>query len=190
MRMGRDKAGLDLAGQPLWRHQVERLLEAGVHEVLISGRPNGPWQGSPWKIVEDASPGRGPMAGLREVLRASSSEWVLCLAVDMPAMNAAFLRGLCQKSAASGCGTVPYGPLGWEPLAAVYPRRVLALVETALRTGRFSLQEFVDNGIAAGLLRAHPVAPSEMPLFHNINRPEDWLELDARGGITAADRPL
>lgn len=178
MRMGKDKAGLQLEGQPLWRHQVGRLLEAGATEILISGRKNGPWQDFAWKILEDAAPGRGPLAGLREALLASGTEWVLCLAVDMPAMSAGFLRALVEESISTGRGTVPRGPNGWEPLAAVYPRTILALAEEALGAGRLSLQEFVNTGIRAGLLRALPVAPSEMKLFYNINRPADWLELE------------
>ncbi len=179
MRMGRDKAGLELSsGLPLWRHQVARLLEAGAEEILISGRRNGPWQDCAWRILEDATPGQGPLSGLREVLHACNTPWILVLAVDMPAISTSFLRALVAESAASGCGSVPRGPHGWEPLAAVYPRSMLALAQEALQKGRLSLQEFVETGVSAGLLRAHSITSAEIKLFHNINHPSDWLDLE------------
>ena len=35
-RMGRDKALLEIAGEPLWKRQVERLVAAGAAEVVVS----------------------------------------------------------------------------------------------------------------------------------------------------------
>jgi molybdopterin-guanine dinucleotide biosynthesis protein A len=61
-----------------------------------------------------------------------------------------------------------------EPLAAVYPREALALAVGHLESADHSLQHWVSACANAGLVRHRPVTPGELPLFANMNTPEDW----------------
>src|SRR5882724_7116040 len=92
-RMSMDKASLTWRGQPLWQHQLRLATEIGAHEILISGKPDGPYHNTA-KVVTDAFPGRGPVEGLASLLSVMKSDWLVVVAVDMPFVDAATLRCL------------------------------------------------------------------------------------------------
>ena len=106
------------------------------------------------------------------VLAAADAAHVLVLAVDMPVLTEEFLRRLLAVRA-PGVGVVPRTARGWEAVAAVYPRELAPLVQAALAAGRRAMHTLVDAGVAAGLLRAWPVARAEECQLVNWNRPEE-----------------
>jgi molybdopterin-guanine dinucleotide biosynthesis protein A len=170
-RMGVDKATMIFRGQTLWRHQLETLRASGATSIAISGPRDRTYAGAV-PVIEDDQPGLGPLAGLVSALRWCSSPLLLVLAVDLPAMTPDYLARLAAESN-PGCGVVPIRE-GWtEPLAAVYPREALALAAAHLESGDHSLQHWVSACGNAGLVRFRPVAPEELPLFLNLNTPQD-----------------
>jgi molybdopterin-guanine dinucleotide biosynthesis protein A len=174
--MGRDKAGVIVDGVALWQRQVETLRRLAPGELFISGREDGPYAGAGVEIVPDITPGRGPLSGLEAALRRSAQEFVLVLAIDLPAMTSEFLS-LLVSSVASGesgeSGVVPRLDGWFEPLAAVYPKRGLPLVQECLRGEDLSMQAFVGRAIAGGFVRAKEVSPADTALFRNVNAPAD-----------------
>ena len=182
-RMGSDKAGLSLGGQPLWRRQVEVLQAAGAAEVMISGDPdpNGPFAGSDFLVLPDETSGAGPLGGLIMALRRARHSFLMVLAVDMPAMTSDGLRGIFSQ-VKIGRGCVPQGEgRFFEPLAAVYPREVLELAETRQRAGALALQGFVASAVAEGLVVAAEISPDELGLYLNVNTPEAWAAFASSG---------
>src|SRR5205807_2568449 len=103
-RMGRDKAALLVRGEPLWRHQLATLRATEPAEFFISGKCDGPFAGCEVEILADEFPDCGPLGGIATALRRCASERLLVLAVDMPAMTAAFLRMLLDESQRTGMG--------------------------------------------------------------------------------------
>ena len=178
-RMGRDKAGVLIDGQPLWQRQLATLRAVHPHELFISGKPDGPYAGAGLEILPDNFPGLGPLAGLEAALRRASHPLVLILAIDLPVMTAEFLSELLRVSAANGTGLVPSADDWFEPLAAVYPRACLPLVEERLHAADRSMRRFVQACVAREFVRVHAIADGERPLFRNLNTPED---LAAPGG--------
>ena len=175
-RMGRDKATLIVDGVPLWQRQLATLRECGAAEVFISGKADGPYAGAGIEIVEDAVPDCGPLGGIVAALRRCMEDWLLVLAVDMPAMTRAFLQSLVD-AAHDGVGIVPVTSR-IEPLAAIYPRAVLAVAEAHLSAGRFSMGGFVEESLSRGLVRRMEIPIAQWPLFNN------WNTLgDVRGGV-------
>jgi molybdopterin-guanine dinucleotide biosynthesis protein A len=172
-RMGRDKAGLIIDGQPLWQRQLATLRATEPDELFISGRLDGPYAGAGVPIVVDAVPGLGPLGGLVAALRCARQPYLLVLAVDLPAMSSAFLRQLVCAAAARGTGIVPRFGEWFEPLAAVYPRSSLPLMEAALRSDDRSLQPLIHAGIAGGFMTEHALNDEERLLFRNVNTPAD-----------------
>lgn len=173
--MGRDKAAICIAGEPLWQRQVATLRATGPAELFISGPPDGPFANSGIEILPDAECGIGPLAGITAALRRIRTEWLLVLAVDVPAMTPEFLRTMIEAAAAGGQGIVPCAsePLpnqGLEPLVAVYPRAVLAIAEEQIHAGRLKAREFAQAAMDAGLVRTQPAEPA---LFENWNTPGD-----------------
>ena len=172
-RMGRDKAGLIVGGQPLWQRQLDKLGTLQPAELFISGHRDGPYIAAGVEIISDATPGLGPLGALSAVLDRATASLLVVLAIDLPDLSADLLATLITEARASGRGVVPQSGRWFEPLAAVYPRAALSLAKAALRSDDRSLQSFVARLIAAGLAEAWPIAPRQLAEFRNVNTPAD-----------------
>lgn len=167
VRMGCDKALLMHEGRPLWRIQWEKLL-GFASEVLISA-PQGLLEEP---VIPDKSPGLGPLGGLQSVLAEASHGRVVFLGVDMPAMTATYLADLVND-ATEECGLIPELDGFFQGLAAVYPRRILPLVQEILAGPDHSLQHLSRRAIDEGMMKVRAVRPGEASLFQNWNTPQD-----------------
>ena len=126
-RMGRDKALLPLPdGRLLWQRQLDVLRALEPAELFISG-PARPGFPADVPTVGDIGPTMlGPLGGIAAVLATMRSARLLVLAVDLPMMTAAFLRGLLRHDPSQTQGAIPQAADGFfEPLAAIYPRTAL-----------------------------------------------------------------
>jgi len=171
--MGRDKAGVIVDGVALWQRQVATLRRLVPAELFISGREDGPYAGAGVEIVPDITPGRGPLSGLEAALCRSAQSLVLVLAIDLPGMTSEFLSLLVSDAVSGELGVVPRFEGWFEPLAAIYPKRGLPLVQECLRGEDLSMQAFVGRAIACGLVRAMEVVAADGALFRNVNTPGD-----------------
>lgn len=176
-RMGRDKASLLVHGESLLLRQLRLLAEAGCADRLVSSGASAPGPAlalvpDEVRIVADHSADAGPLAGLARVLTEARYPLVIVIAVDLPALDAGFLRALLAD-ARPGVGVVPSRSGQHEPLVAVYPRAAAAEALARLGRGELALRPFVRAGIAAGWMRERPVAADEDRFFTHWNRPED-----------------
>lgn len=169
--MGRDKAFLEIDGQPLWRRQIETLRALSPEQLMISGPPQEAWR--EFEIAADVIAGAGPLAGVATALRKCTSPRLVVLAVDLPAMTADFLRSLLARCS-DDQGLVPHSSRGFEPLAAVYPTRCVALAASSLLDRDFSMESFVQGALRKKLLREHTISQPEEHLFANLNTPADY----------------
>lgn len=170
-RMGRDKAGLELEGVPLWRRQWETLCRTGAAEVFVAGRADQ-FPGD-IEVVEDDEPEGGPLTGLIVALRRASHPWLLVLAVDLPAMTPEYLARLLA-GVRPGQGVMPRREGRFEPLAAVYPREALGAAERCQRENRRALQCLAGRLFEDKALVPVNVLPADEPLFVNLNTPREW----------------
>ena len=173
-RMGWPKALLDFGGEPLWRRQIDKLRALEPDELFISAPRGLTLPGGDWKILRDEKPQLGPLAGLAAAHQAMSSVWLVVLAIDMPAMTASYLSVLCQRAFTSGRGQVPTTEDYHMGLAAIYPRAALDLLASCLRSEDRSVQSFVRELVVANFVVSNPIASSNLPLFTNINHPEEY----------------
>lgn len=165
--MGRDKALLEIEGEPLWRRQLETLRALAPEQLMIAGaaREN-------YEVVADEIVDAGPLGGIAAALRKCRAPHLVVLAVDLPEMTPDFLRSLfllCREES----GAVPSDREFFEPLAAIYPVACAALASAVLRGGDFSMQNFVRQAVKQNFLVARPILPSEISLFANLNSPAD-----------------
>ena len=172
-RMGRDKAALLLEGQPLWQRQLATLRATGARDLLISGRADGPYANAGALVIEDLTPGAGPLAALEAVLPRIATSHALVLAIDLPAMRADFLRVLVKTALAKDCSVIPESEGRFEPLAAVYTPRLLPLVVECLRGPDRSMQNLLRLAMKRQLVIPHRLSRKERALFQNLNSPED-----------------
>ena len=174
-RMGRDKAGLIVGGQPLWQRQVQLLRAAGAGVVGVVRRPDQPTLDLPAEIPlwQDAVAGIGPLAGLHAALTAAQTPWLAVVATDMPRLDAAWfhwLGGFCSP----GRGALVRRRDGvHEPLAAIYPQSARAAAAARLAGPNFSLQALADALIAQNLMFSVPLPDAELWRIENWNTPAE-----------------
>ena len=163
--MGQDKAFVEINGERLWRRQLGILRTLQPRHLFIAG----PMREEGAITLRDAVTDVGPLGGLAAALRSCSSRFLLTLAVDLPRMTSQYLTDLIRE----GAGVVPRG----QPLAAVYPVSALTIAEACLEDRTFSMHEFVQGCLAAGLVTLRESTAADEHLFFNMNTPEDALAL-------------
>lgn len=184
-RMGHDKAFLPWQGTRLLDHQLDTLRALAPAELLISGRASTDYGVSDARVVVDTTPDLGPLGGLAALLAAARTPRVLVLAIDLPAITPAFLK---QLVALDERGVVPRLGSAWEPLAAIYPTRLLDEANARLASTDLSLRSFIDAGVRSGALRPYSLSDSERRLFTNLNTPEEYQGGCGRGALTPQPR--
>lgn len=155
-RMGRDKALVEVDGEPLWKRQLGVLLGAGASRAVLIRRGGQEPIAYP-DCHLDRVPDSGPLAGLHAAMEIGGHPLVAVLAVDMPGIDAAWfiwLRSLCRP----GVGAVAGSAGALEPLAAIYPAG--ALPEVA---GRLARRELSVQGLARALAAAGRMTVAEVP---------------------------
>ena len=176
-RMGRNKALLDVDGEPLWRRQVRVLRGSGVDAVAVVLRPGQellPGLGeAEVRVLRDLQPEAGPLAGLHAALMAfPQTRHFFLLAVDLPRIEAGWFRwlqGFCDR----GTGAIVQHDGGYEPLAAIYPAGALPAVADHLARGEFSLQRLTGELVREGRLRSLPPPAGRLDWLANWNEPGD-----------------
>jgi molybdenum cofactor guanylyltransferase len=171
-RMGSNKALATFGRQTLLEHAI-KLVRALSPEVLIVG-PAAIYSGY-GAVVEDTFRDRGPLGGIQAALQASATELNLILAVDMPLIEARFLKYLANHARASTATvTVPRTGEGWQPLCAVYRQEFGRVAERSLREGRNKIDDLFT------LVETRVVGPEELAklrlsekMFQNVNTPKD-----------------
>ncbi|MGB9276713.1 MAG: molybdenum cofactor guanylyltransferase [Terrimicrobiaceae bacterium] len=170
-RMGTNKASLDYDGQPLWCFQMEKLLRLNPGQLFFSVRPGMGFPRGSWTFVHDRSGNLGPLGGLEAALRLTGQEFLITLAVDMPAMTSVFLSSLLEE--AGPYGVVPHLDGFYCGTAAVFPKSILPLVEEILACDDRSFQHLIDAALRARLMTVREITAAEAPLFENCNLPGD-----------------
>ncbi|MEI8342756.1 MAG: molybdenum cofactor guanylyltransferase [Verrucomicrobiota bacterium] len=174
-RMGRDKAGVEFLGTPLWQHQLHTLQKTGANEILISGRKDACYGGSGVTVIEDEIKNTGPLAGIATMLEAATNPLVLMLAVDMPYMTDAFLLSLREQSSVTR-GAVPELDGFFEGVAAIFPKSAGVIATRILQGNDHSIQHFVRECVANEQVKIVTVSNDETALFKSLNAPSDLLE--------------
>jgi molybdopterin-guanine dinucleotide biosynthesis protein A len=176
--MGRDKATIEIEGQPLWKRQLELLRSLGPEQVFVSARARPDWLPDDVELLLDDTPPRGPLSGLTKALTGVRATHLIALAVDMPFMNREQLLEL-WSAARAGYGVVPIMGEQAEPLAAIYPAEAASDFADALSGADFSLQRIVRQLTAKGKVRPLPISEANAPLYRSMNTPADFREFNA-----------
>lgn len=172
-RMGADKALLDWHGVPLWRRQIDKLIELDPERLLLSCREEQGLKNVPAELVFDPPGNPGPLGAVARCLEVAQMP-LLVLAVDMPAMTAGFMRGMLDAAGDVDRGFMCEAEHGFEPLCAVYPPEGLGLLRHLLMKGKHRMQDAAAELVASGLMRVGTLKAGEVPLFFNANTPEEY----------------
>ena len=187
LRMGRDKALLEIGGRPMLELVAERV--AGVADevfIVAAGRPEYARFGLP--LVEDRFPGAGSLGGIYTALTSAAHPFCLVVGCDMPLLSRALLRYLAEQERTydalvpalaaerSGQG----GEETLETLHAIYARSAAPALEARLRSGRLKIADALEG---LRLRRADEATirqyDPELRSFLNVNTPEQFDRLVA-----------
>ncbi len=171
-RMGRDKAWVELDGQPLIKLALAKIRRLGVEEIFISGRPGEDYSGLKCPVLTDLEPGYGPLGGIERALCSCTTPLLLVLAVDLPHMTSGYLERLARQCE-PWVGVVPQRDGGLEPLAAIYPQRCHAILRDFIAQSRRVARDFAEACLRAGAVKTWPVPKGEADCFTNWNQPGD-----------------
>lgn len=163
---------LTFAGQPLYRHMMALLEQAGVATVRLSGSqlPGG---------LADRIPGRGPLSGVHAALGELTQEayqGLLVVPVDMPRLSAGLIRQLCRQ------GVQHEQPLCYQgyilplflPITPQLCQRVNQAI-SSLQPRDYSLHR-LHHGLKGGTM---PLPEGLAPLLANANTPAEWTACQA-----------
>lgn len=165
-RMGQDKALLEDGGVPLLTRVAEVVSAAAGYCAVVA--PAGRYEGLGVPVLADLWPGEGPLGGILTALERQRAEWNLVVAVDMPFLEASFLRGLLREGKQAGRSLAPvHADGGLEPLCGVYHLGDLDRLRCFFSAGGRSVK---------GALREIGVAtvPALEKMLVNVNTPEQW----------------
>lgn len=203
-RFGAPKALAEIDGVPIIARVRDALLGAAADVVLITGQPEL-FAGLQLPARPDAAEGAGVLSGVHTALlwaREAGHGAVFCVACDMPFLSAPLLRRLCKRWEESGADAVvpaSSGPLGFEPLYALYSAAALPEVEARVRRGECALGRLIDALDTDRLPLAEVLRFGDPDtLFLNVNTPEDYQRAvrtarqmphpgEARGARTTGD---
>lgn len=176
-RMGGPKAALVLAGETMLERQL-RLLGAQFRPLAVVGYA-GDRAGLGVPVFEDEFRGRGPLAGIDTGLRHARWEFNLFVACDLPFLEPRFCEFLCCRALSSLADvTVPASPDGrWQPLCAVYRRRLRTLIRAQLVEGRNKVDAFFPRVRTERIGWAEIARRGFSPrIFDNMNTREDYRQ--------------
>ena len=183
-RMGKAKALLEFAGQPLIL-RTARLLEPLVSDVTAVGSP-GRIAIRGLRVIDDQRFSNfggehqrlGPLAGIASALAATEMDWNIILACDLPYLTSEWLDWLLSRAIVSQSQVLmPRTSGGLEPLAAVYRRECAQPIIAALRRGVRKVTDAMEQ------FRIEYVTESDWRhidpdgrVLCNVNSPEDYEE--------------
>ena len=179
-RMGRDKALLEIDGEPLIARAM-RLVNSVLGEAVVIASAPG-YEALGLKIVTDDFPGYGPLGGIATALHVSTKPWNLVIACDLPYLTEPWLEYLVQRALKSlADAVVPMNVLGPEPLSAMYHKNAEMRIRTAVEGG---IRKVTDSFVTLSVEHVEPsewkAFASDGVLFKNVNSPADYKEAKAR----------
>lgn len=177
LRMGRDKARIELAGRPLLARTLDVFDALGLPVRLACGSTPRYAEFGRELVLDDvaeAGPLAGLTAGLETAARAGEA-WLAVLACDMPRASAEVVRRMLAHARAEGLDACLAGvERGAQPAYAVYHTRCAVPARAALEAGERRLIAF-HGALRVGVL---PLALDAATAL-NVNTPDELARVAA-----------
>jgi len=139
-RMGRDKATLPLAGEPMAARVGRALAAAGARTITAVGGDGAALARHGLAPVADRWPGEGPLGGLITALDDASEDIVVVLGCDLLAPDPAAIRALVARLATGRAdAAIPRLHERAQWLHGAWRRRVGGVLEDVFESGERSL---------------------------------------------------
>jgi molybdopterin-guanine dinucleotide biosynthesis protein A len=172
VRLGQDKALVEIAGRTLVERVVDVLRSVVDEIVLVTPSPERlAWLGL--SAVGDVYPGVGTLGGLHAGLSAIGSPYGLVVGCDMPLLKRGLLAYMISQI---GDAEVIMPRVGrfYEPLHAIYARSILSTLEARILAGQRRIRQACD-GLRTRYVLEDEIAryDPEHLSFYNVNTPQE-----------------
>lgn len=159
---------------------IEHIIKAGENfkEVIIIANDKEAYKRFNLRVVEDIYKGNGPLSGIHSALRNSTTEYVLCVACDMPLVSSELLDYLGSYNEDYDV-LVPKYKDRLQPLCSIYSKNIVDKIEESLINNENKLQKLImslNYKIVEGLANRK----FEKKDFLNVNTVVEFDELDTR----------
>ena len=173
---GQPKGLFQVAGVRIIDRVAAALRQVAKNVALIANDPNADRWLSGVPVHRDERQERGSLVGLETALRHAGGP-VLVVAWDMPFVTPELLTLIVSSRTVRASAVVPEGPLGPEPMCALYTSRCLTPIERALDRGDLRLGLLIAQLPEIVRIPLDRVAAAGDParLFFNVN---DQADLD------------
>jgi molybdopterin-guanine dinucleotide biosynthesis protein A len=179
-RMGTDKAFLRIGDRTLIETCVAALRRCFVRNLIIANRPDAfVHLGLP--VWQDDLPGLGPLGGILTGLRHAEAPSIFVVACDMPFLDPGLIR--LMAGAMGGFDAVAAKVKGrFEPLHALYHRRILPAVEARIASKDYSVFRLLESLRVRSFTEAElESVPGWQRSLLNVNTPEELERARERG---------
>jgi molybdopterin-guanine dinucleotide biosynthesis protein A len=178
-RMGRDKAFLEVGGQPVMERVINRVRGL-TDNLFISANEAEKYTRFGLPIVADIYPDKAALGGMYSVIRAARHPHVLVVACDMPFLHVGLLQYLVELAPTADVVIPLINPPQPETLHAVYSKACLPAIERRLLANQLRIIGFFEE-VSVRYLEQSEVAKFD-PQFYsflNMNTPEEWEKVQA-----------
>jgi molybdenum cofactor guanylyltransferase len=181
-RMGRDKAWLEIGGEPMIRRIIRAFSPVTNSIGIIANSPEYARLGLP--VYADTHIGMGPIEAIRTALSNCPTDYSILAACDMPFISSDLLSFLIARQSGYDA-VVPMDPDGnIEPLCAAYSTHVLPVVTALIGAGQRKpslIYELVKTRFVP--FSEFADLPGSNLFFRNVNTTADYIEALAVAGV-------
>jgi len=175
-RMGRNKAFIEIGGKRIIDRTVSIFQEIFDEVILVTNNPLDYLELNV-RIVTDLIPGKGSLGGIYTGLFFSSSPKAFFVGCDMPFIDRKVIEyflSLADNADVVVQRTKDY----WEPLHAVYSRKLIRNIERLLSIGELKIIT-AYRGMRIREVTPEEIAPFDPDLhtFVNFNTPEELKKI-------------
>ena len=128
------------------------------------------------RIVQDIHTDCGPIGGIHAGLSEAENEKAIIVACDMPFMRAEFFGNLMEQMDEETDIIVPVVDGRIHPLAAIYKKRILPVVESQIQSGNYRLRKILDQVNTKYIDVSDDARMVEM--LRNINTVEEYQQIN------------
>jgi molybdopterin-guanine dinucleotide biosynthesis protein A len=180
-RMGEDKRTIMLSGKSLFHHALHVLESVFSEIIIVVDKLSSVVDGIKHRVVTDLIPEKGSIGGLYTGLTFSSNSQVFAVACDMPFLNPAVIRRVCELSDSTDVTMVQLSN-GLHPMHSVYSKRCLLVLRRMIDADQLRIQNLLFqkdlNTKILGMETVEQIDP-QCKSFLNLNTPAD-VELAER----------
>ena len=172
-RMGTNKSLLPLEDEPLIA-RIAGVLRPLFDQLIIVARQDEVSRAAALPAIADTFPNNGPLGGIRSALE-YFQEPTFCVACDLPFLNAAVIRFLCERFTADCEVLAPRVSGRMETTHAIYTPSCVQVLDAEFQNERVRSAERVLAPLRVCFAEADELRQfdSGLKFLTNVNTPEE-----------------